>query len=549
MGNTFRYALLLARRWMWLLALGVVIFGSATYLLGTILHPQYQASAYLIVETNLSAHTGTAEDGSQALLKLAQQVTTPEVLEPVVAERADMSTRDLASMISVQAPKNTQIIELDVQARNPQLAADLANQVSQSFVRYAKNSFADTLQIIPATPPTIQAQPQLLEVSAIGATVGLLLAILFIVLFEWIRNLATGVEQIQELLGTEIMTMVPRTPDTQQFSSAYSVNEEKYHMICASLNVAQAHKAFKLVMFTSALEGEGKSTIASQVAMNLAQSGKRVLLIDINIHHPVLAQRFQLSNQVGLTDLLLSESELLPIEYYCQATRVPGLYILPAGTKKLNSAEFIQLLTTEQFFVHLRQASFDYILLDAPSLFSVAETQIMATSIEALVLVVNNACTPRHVLAQTRQLLWQLQTRLLGVIVNQSSWRDYADTHPYTLTTDEQEDEQFMPEPVTAELPAMTLKVLAVTDEPISKPELTRLAGMGETLLLQAVAPEPTPSPGGIGETDPLKPAVSEYVIRPSLSLSGLALPTNGLTRRTFTTDTMQDIPQSTQRS
>ena len=529
MGNIFRYYVLLTRRWMWVLVLGALVCGSATYLISTFLRPVYQASAYLIIDIGGASTHPSITDSLQAVPTFAQLITTSTVLDPVLAQHPGLSSQDLLAMLTVKPQTNTQIIELDVQTNDPHLAADLANQVSWSFAQYANASQQDTVQIIPAQTPTLPAQPRPLEDAGIGSLVGVLLVLILIVGSEWVSNRATSVEQIQELLGTEIMTMVPCLPRHMGQAERQQTTLEKYHMICASLNVAQASRPFKLVMFTSALAGEGKTTIVSNVAVNLAQAGKQVLLIDLNIHRPALAQRFHLDGQFGLTNLLLKQGKRLQVEQYSQASEVPGLHVLTAGTQQMTSSRFLQALAATQFFSRLKQAPFDYILCDAPPLFAVAETQILAHSIEAMVLVVNGSRTPRKVLDRTRQVLWRIQTtRVLGTIVNQSSWRDYADTHPYALPQPVPEPEpQFSIEQITMELPAMNTALL-VAPKVVVQEEQTRLPDTGETEQIRSGGPD--------------------YVIRPNLSLSGLTGSSgNGLTRRDFSPRTPPPVSQPLQ--
>lgn len=524
MGNIFRYYTLLAKRWIWMLVVCALLCGGATYLISSFLRPVYQASAYLIINVGASAHPSIT-DSLQAVPTFAQLVTIPAVLDPVAAAHPGMSAPDLFSMISVKPQTNTQIIELDVRAGSSRLAADLANQVSQSFAQYANAGSPGTVRIIPATVPAFPEQPRPLQDAGIGVLVGLLLALILVTLFEWIGNRATSVEQIQELLGTEIMTLLPRFSRKVRRSGMQQVAAEKYHMICASLNVAQANRSFKLVMFTSALAGEGKSTTISNVAIHLAQAGKQVLLVDLNIHRPAVARQFHLNNQVGLTNMLTRDSKQIQVERYLQATAFPGLYALAAGSQQMSSSELLRRLTATQLFAWFKQTPFDYVLFDAPPLFAVAETQILASAMEALVLVVDGSRTPRRVLARMRQVLWRVQAaRVLGVIVNQSSWRDYADTHPYALAQPAQRtyEPRLIVEEVTAEIPTVAMKLIT-TSLPSSGPGEMRLPDTGETELIG--------QPG------------SEPLIRPGLSLSSLAASRNGLLRRTFATDAVSSTP------
>lgn len=528
MGNTLKSSVFVAKRWIWMFVSAAVICGGATYLLSTFLRPVYQASAYVIVDIGDAAHPNITES-LQAVPTFAQLITTPAVLNPVIAQHPGMNMQDLLAMLTVKPQTNTQIIELDVQAGNPRLAAELANQVSQSFAQYANSGTPNTVQLMLAQIPSRPAQPRPLEDAAMGAIVGLLLAAMLSMLFEWIGNRISSVEQIQELLDTEIMTLVPRLPRKTLRLETWQATAEKYHTICAGLHIAQASEPFKLVMFTSALAGEGKSTIISQVAMDLAQAHKKVLLVDLNIHRPALAQQFHLQSQSGLTDWLTRESSYIGIEEYSQASEIDGLHVLPAGTQHMNSAEFLQTLVATQFLAQLRQTSFDYILLDAPPLFAVADTQILLPSLEAVVLVVNSARTPRRVLARMRQILWRLQTtRVLGVIVNQSSWHDYTDMRSYITPQSRQyETPRYKVEQVTTDIPDVCTQHLPALPAPASSPRQLRFPDTGET--------------------EPVRPEISAYVIRPMLSLSGLTMSSNGLTGRASDANVTTPVPPSLQ--
>lgn len=542
MGNILRYALLLAKGWMWMLVAGALVCGATTYGISILLRPVYQASTYLIIDIGSSTHPSITES-LQAVPTFAQLITTPSVLTPVVALHPGMSVQDLQAMLTIKPQANTQIIELDVQADNPGLAAELANQVSQSFVQYVNTDAPGTVRFMPSQVPVQPVQPHPLENAGIGTVVGLLLMILLSLFFEWIRNCPTSVEQIQELLGAEVMTLLPRLPRQARLADTWQATAEKYHMICASLNVAQANRPFKVVMFTSALAGEGKSTVISQVAMKLAQAGKRILLVDLNIHRPALAQWFHLPNQPGLTDLLTSDTgKRLPLEQYSQTSEVSGLHVLTVGTQRMNSAEFLQALITSQFLACLRQTTFDYVLLDAPPLLAVADGQILLPTLEEVVLVVNGARTPRWVLERTQQVLERLRpTRVLGVIINQSPWRDYADTHLYTLPQPgKQREVHFLMKRGAVDLSSQPTQLLPVPAPVISPRQARSPDNQGIEQVIGPLQPQWRDT-GEIGPVTPEEAAA--YVIRPMISLNGLRLPDRGLTRRVFETEIVTPLP------
>ncbi len=521
MGNIFRYYVLLVKRWVWMLLLGVIVCSSATYLVSTFLRPVYQASAFLIVDLGSSTPDGIAESQT-----LAHLMTTPVVLTPVVEQHAGMSMADLTAMLAVKPQADAQIIELDVQAQNPYLASELANQVSQSFARYANHQVAGSVQAIPAQVPALPSQKHVLLDATLGGGTGLALCLLLLLFFAWQMRRATSAAQIQALLGAEIIAQVPRFSRRTRTFGTRQVTTDNYQMISASLNMAQATQHFKLVTFTSALAGEGKSTIISNVARHLALSGKQVLLVDLNIHCPTLAEFFHLEKRAGLTDLLTLKGRPRALEAYTRATELPGLHVLTSGTQAMSSAELLQALVMAQFFPRLKQSQFDYVLLDVPPLFAVAETRVLLSSVEAFVLVVNGSGVSRKVLERTSQFLQRTQTaRMLGVIVNQSSWHNPADARSSRPAQSPPQSElQFMVEQVTMEVPTVPMSFL-VPPESHYGSGTAYLPDTGESELV--VAPRER----------------AEYVIRPSLSLNGLALPTNGLTRRSFRSENSPDTP------
>jgi capsular exopolysaccharide synthesis family protein len=402
-------------------------------------------------------------------------------------------------------------------------------------------------------------QPQPLQDAAIGLAAGLILMFLLVALFEGVSNRPTSVEHVQEVLGMEVMALVPRFSHRTRSTETRSSAPDVYHMICASLNVAQAAQPFKLLMFTSALAGEGKSTIASNVAMILAATGKQVLLLDFNIYQPCLAQQFHLKSQVGLTNLLARNSQRLPLEQYCQKTPFAGLHVLTTGSHQMDPSAFLRALAQVQFFPRLKQLPFDYVLFDAPPLLSVAETQVLAASSETLVLVMNGSRTPCRVLTKTRQLLSRMQTtRVLGCVVNQSLWRDYAETYP-SLSTQSPTPGPLSPEmeETTIELPTLLMQKVPAPDSLAAR---YRHAGpdTGETALAEMptlVMPQMPASPPVVetrrsclpdtGETVQVGSGTSGPIIRPTISISGLTMSTNGLTGRAFSEDIHTPLPPS----
>ena len=332
MHSPLNHYAMLARRWAWVIVLGIIICGGVTYIVSKFTRPTYQASAIFVVNVDPTSSTN-ATSSIAAVPTYAQLFTNPLILNPVVAKYQGMTLQQLSAMITVKPGTNTQLIELDVENGNPHLAAQLANEVGQSFLQYSNSQLPGTIQMLPAQVPSTPIKPKTLQDVGIGALIGLGLAVTLVVIFEWMEDHLSSPDEVQDLLAMDLLVTIPQSSDKQRKSMAKgsAALMEKYRMLAASLNTAQAIKPFKSVMITSALPGEGKSTVAANVASFLAITGKRVLLIDANLRHPILDQHFQLKNHRGLSNVFLEMWTSPRMELYGQETGIPTLRVLTSG--------------------------------------------------------------------------------------------------------------------------------------------------------------------------------------------------------------------------
>jgi capsular exopolysaccharide synthesis family protein len=421
-----------ARRWAWLVVIGMVICGGATFIVSKLTSPVYQASAILVVNVDASS-SANATSSIATVPTYAQLITNPSVLNHVLTMHQGLTLQQLNAMITVKPQTNTQLIELDIQNGDPRLAMQLANEISQSFVQYSSSQLPGTVQILPAQLPTEPIKPKPLQDTGIGVLVGFGLAIALIVVFEWISDRLSSTEEVQEILGMEMLTVLPYLSRNQRLQKPMAIPTlaEKYRTLCANLNAAQAVKPFKLVMVTGSAAGEGKSTIAANIASFLALSGKWVLLVDADLRRPTLHQQFQLDNHLGFSNIFMEMWTQPRGELYGQATDIPRLRVLTAGAVAINPPEFLQSQLAGLLFNHFKDSPFDYVIFDTPPLLPVADAQVMASLVQAILLVVDPNKTPRKMLLRTRSALNKVRTMKLGVAINKSHERDYGNYQPY----------------------------------------------------------------------------------------------------------------------
>jgi capsular exopolysaccharide synthesis family protein len=447
--GTFNRYLILARRWAWVIVFGVVVCSGITYVISKFTKPIYQATVMFVV--NVDTTSSNTLSNIAAVPTYTQLLTNPLVLNPVVAKHGGMTLQQLNAMISAKSQTNTQLIELDVQSSDPRLAAQVANEVGQSYLQYAHSQLLGTLQMLPAQVPSDPIAPKPLQDAGMGALIGLGLAATLAVVFEWAEDRLRKPENAQELLTQELLAVIPQLPEQRKSRGKGSTPVmEKYRMLAASLNTVQTIKPFKVIMVTSALPGEGKSTVAANLASFLAMAGRKVLLIDADLHHPVLDQHFHIDNIRGLSTMLLETWSSQPSELYGQETDIPMLRVLTSGATVTGSAELLQSSLARQLFNHLQEAPFDYVIVDSPPLLPVADAQILASLVQAMLLVVDANKTPRRVLLRTKRVLDGIPTRILGIALNKSPWPDYGVSQQYSdRKAQRQEDPHLLFAPVS----------------------------------------------------------------------------------------------------
>ena len=193
-----------------------------------------------------------------------------------------------------------------------------------------------------------------------------------------------------------------------------SPSAEAYKVARANIELARRGRDLRVILVTSPREREGRTAVASNLAVCLAQAGRRVLLIDANLRHPSLHALYGLPRERGLTQVLRGS---YPLGRAVQATTVEGLDVVCSGPEVPNPAELLSSAHLKDVFARARE-DYDLVLVDSPSLLTVADTSILGTAADAMVLVVRASATRRVDVKHAVEILNGLGTPLLGAIVN-----------------------------------------------------------------------------------------------------------------------------------
>ena len=189
---------------------------------------------------------------------------------------------------------------------------------------------------------------------------------------------------------------------------------ESYRRLRTALLYAQVDQPLKVLLITSSMPREGKTTTSANLAVAFAQNEQRVLVVDTDLRRPQLHEEFGIRRTPGLAELLSGQATL---EEVLVAGPVEGLHLIPSGSPPPNPAEMLGSRRMRELLARVRE-QYDVVLLDSPPLGSVADAAILGAMVDGIVLVARFAYTPREMLERGRDVLQEMHLKPLGVVLN-----------------------------------------------------------------------------------------------------------------------------------
>lgn len=202
-------------------------------------------------------------------------------------------------------------------------------------------------------------------------------------------------------------------PSILAYHRPKSRESEAIRGLRTSLYFKNGDGRIKVLQVTSANSGDGKTTTASNLAVSLAQSGKRVLIIDADLRRPRVGATFGIESQVGLSSVIAHDAELVDA---VQATPINNLSVLPCGPIPPNPAELLDQPRFAELLGVLRE-QYDYVIVDTPPLLAVSDPMAVAQKADAVIFVAK-LTNSRHATMRARDLLADPAIKLLGLVVN-----------------------------------------------------------------------------------------------------------------------------------
>lgn len=287
-----------------------------------------------------------------------------------------------------------------------------------------------------ARPPTGPIEPNIPRNLLFAAVLGLASGIGLALLLEGLDNTVRTTEQAQMISGIASLGMIPlgsksarEGPNPKRLVIASSKEAvelvtqvrpqsqmaESYRALRTSLLLSNLGAPPKVIMVTSALPQEGKTTTSINTAVVLAQKGVRVLLIDADLRRPSIHKTLGMGPRSGLSNVLTGSATM--DQAITRSTILPNLFVLPAGSPPPNPAEILASSNMRDVLNELRE-QYDHIVIDTPPSLSVTDAVVLSPRADAVVLVIRSGQTTKQALRRSRDVLMQVNAKLVGVLLN-----------------------------------------------------------------------------------------------------------------------------------
>ncbi len=435
---------LLRRRWIWLLLstlLGLAAaFAYSTYFIT----PKYESSVDLYVKNSMAdtiIQGGTIDQGQITTARTLANtciviLKNDDVLAQVAADLGNkVSVGQLKSVLTLTPIDSTEVIRISALTESPSLSAEICNAV----VAIAPETLIDIVKagsvapIGAANPASSPASPNVRQNTLLGGLLGLALAAGIVLLIFKMDNSVKGEDDLAQRVKAPILGEIPRLQGSapvdgtskQGKSRNYyaSTNHafESYKIVRANLLFTLADAKSNIILVSSAEPNAGKSTTTANLAISMALTGAKVLVLDADMRRPTLHKIFRLPNSAGLSKVISGEESFE--ESLHRNLVVENLDFLSAGVTPPNPSELLGSKRAEELMLEW-SSRYDYIFVDTPPVNVVADALMLSPLAAGVLFVARQKQTHYEELKRAIGTLENLNNKVLGILVTDVSWKN-----------------------------------------------------------------------------------------------------------------------------
>lgn len=406
-------------------------------------------------QTTQQMHLQQQQQLQQNLDQMSTQISA--LTQKIATLQQEGKDQDKGQIASLQAQLSA------LQARYSQWQSSLA----QLELTQAQSTSALSI-VQSAQPANSPAQPNRVLITTTGLVSGLFLGLLLALLIEFLDTRVRSPEALTELVKWPVLATIWRSAAGKAEhilpQKGRNPNIESFRILRTNVEFAAIDKPARTLVVTSPFPGDGKSFVATNLAIFMARTGKNTLLIDADLRLPTQQQAFHLApGTPGLSNALVAFSprnaakqlfqthsladrerdQAYPaLEPFMQTVGVPNLWVMPSGPLPPNSSELLASKAMQSFLAALENSSFEVVIFDTLPLLGLSDASILGGKVDGTLLVVDMNRVKTHDLVKAKNVLQQTSIRVLGCVANRQKRGSSNKAYDY-YSREDQNDESW----------------------------------------------------------------------------------------------------------
>ena len=385
--------------------------------------------------TTLSNELARLTASNQAEQRAAVQVRFDAELDRAITrmgfavERLGAQESTVRNSISTQEIKQEDEAKALLELRELQREAEASRLIYEFFLaRLKETSVQEGIQrpdariLTEAQAPGTPSSPRRKRTLATGAGIGILAALALILLIERLNVSFRSTEELESRTGQAVIGTIPVAPMSRRKAFLrYLIDKptsgvaEAIRNLRTSILLANVDNPPQVIMLTSAVPGEGKTTCCIALAQISRALGKRVLLVECDIRRRTFQHYFDIKERGGLLSVLSGAKQIDDVVHYDEQS---GLYVLPGEETSVNAADLFASQRFEEFIAEMRK-QFDFIFIDTPPVLAVPDARVIAKIADAVIYCVRWNKTARDTVVEGLRFFSQINIKMAGLVLSQ----------------------------------------------------------------------------------------------------------------------------------
>lgn len=386
--------------------------------------PLYTTTTTVIIGKDTNINTDRLNQGDvqmyQSLIKTYTQIVQSKLVATRAAEllNTGVTAEILMNNMSVSSVLNSQVISITYTGGSSKVAAERSNALAMAFVYESQVLLPSGMARIMDKADENDAVSKLNKARdvVLASFLGMMLSIGLAFLLNFLDNRIKSEEDVDKYLNIPMVGIIPMENKIGRvivYKDSKSPVTEAFKSIRTNLLFSLKSRDIRTLLVSSSLPNEGKSTISSNIAAAISQTGKTVLIIDCDLRRPSIHRAFDLSNEKGLVDLIFDEVNLEDVVVKIHE----NLFVLPSGKIPFNPSELLYTPKMKKFIKDM-EVKYDYVILDTPPIIVFTDTLTLVDEKIAVILVVDSSQTKIEVCKKAKHLLQNVNATLIGTILN-----------------------------------------------------------------------------------------------------------------------------------